>query len=187
MLYTLGKSVALRPLKVGVFEGDNDSWGGRSQRKQALMRNKSSLPGLSSVHHYPLPCVDIRLSVPPSHSQSQSSLQHTLQYPCVQPTSLCAFVCVCVCVCVYACVCACVYVLCTRVWVTTYLLGSDVMCKGTNSFHLTKAEQLKAEALTRRMLPLPGSAWTPSPPRKTPVPHLSRSWPRGSSVDSLAR
>ena len=29
------------------LEGDNDSWGGRSQRKRALMRNnKSSLPGL---------------------------------------------------------------------------------------------------------------------------------------------
>ena len=45
MLCTL--STALQP-KLGVYdclEGDNDSWGSRSQRKRAL--NKSSLPGLT--------------------------------------------------------------------------------------------------------------------------------------------
>ena len=49
--YTLGKSTAVRPLKVGVSLLERMTVvGGRSQRKQGLERTiKSSLPGLKLV------------------------------------------------------------------------------------------------------------------------------------------
>ena len=54
MLYALSKSTTLQQLKVGVscLQGDNDSWGSMSQKKQALMwNNKSSLDGLCNSNY----------------------------------------------------------------------------------------------------------------------------------------
>ena len=42
-----GGTASINGCVIACMEGDNDSWGGRSQRKQALMQNnKSSLTGL---------------------------------------------------------------------------------------------------------------------------------------------